>query len=132
MGKKSPVAIFLAASALMTGNVLSDMSHAGEGESGGEGQRCNYEELLQHKKAKKRGKCIAGEHDHLHGEGEAGGAGGAACHPGQGGVERRGIERKWRRAHWGGERVTGEGLSSLVSREAEAEGGGRASARRTF
>ena len=53
MSKRSPVAIFLAASTLMAASSLQEVSHSAEG------RRCNREELIEFKKSGEKGKCIS-------------------------------------------------------------------------
>ena len=57
MSKRSPVAIFLAASTLMAANTLQEVSHAG----GDKEQRCSYEELISDEKAGTSSSCFGTE-----------------------------------------------------------------------
>ena len=57
MSKRSPVAIFLAASTLMAANTLQEVSHA----SGAEEQRCSYEELISDEKSGTSSSCLGTE-----------------------------------------------------------------------
>ena len=57
MSKRSPVAIFLAASTLMAANTLQEVSQAG----GAEEQICSYQELLSDNKSAVSSNCLRTE-----------------------------------------------------------------------